>query len=135
MSRAYLESKIKEALVQAKGNETRARAAIATLAKDDHKLLYALAGPHLNGIVAYNVERVASGRADKLPPAPTKAPAPGKKQKKEDFGLEILKALAGNSGAVFGFDDGAPLKRSGASASHVNALKQIAAKSKAKPKK
>ena len=64
MSREYADTKIKEALKLCNGNMTRARQHIITLAQEDGVLLNALVKPHLDGIVAYQVERVSSGRAE-----------------------------------------------------------------------
>ena len=139
MSLEYAEHRIKEALKLSGGNQIKARQQIIAWTYEDAKLLHALAKPHLSGIVAYNIERVASGRADaaknakaeeksKKPPA-KKAAANGK-AKEEVFGLEILKAVAG-SPEIFGLEDpGAPRKKSGVSQSHVDAIQAIVSKKK-----
>ena len=77
MSREYADTKIKEALKLCNGNMTRARQHIITLAQEDGVLLNALVKPHLDGIVAYQVERVSSGRAElekRHPAAPRGVP-------------------------------------------------------------
>jgi hypothetical protein len=133
MSLEYAEMRIKEALKLTKGNQMKAQQQIIAWIYEDAKLLHALAKPHLSGIVAYNVERVASGRAaaTKKPVPPAEENASAKKAAKpEQFGLEILKAAAGNP-AIFGLEDlGVPQKRGAASQRHVDAIKAIAAKSK-----
>jgi hypothetical protein len=138
MSLEYAETRIKEALKLAKGNQARARQQIIAWAVEDPKLLFALTKPHLSGIVAYNIERVASGRAAAAKettsapqrPMTQKAAPAGQKAKPEQFGLEILKAVAGNP-EIFGLEDfGVPQKREQASARHIAAIKAIAAKSK-----
>lgn len=136
MSLEYAESRIREALKLARGNQMKARQQVMAWASEDEKLLQALARPHLAGIVAYNVERVASGRADAKHDAaasdvPAAPPASaGAKPKKESFGLEILKAAAGPDTQIFGLEDtGTPQKRKGVSQSHIDALKAMAAKS------
>lgn len=137
MSLEYAESRIREALKLARGNQMKARQQVIAWACEDVKLLQALARPHLSGIVAYNVERVASGRADAKHESPAERPSsPGAgAQKKENFGLEILKAAAGADTQIFGLEDtGAPQKRKGVSQSHIDALKAMAAKS-GNPKK
>ncbi|MEM7650734.1 MAG: hypothetical protein AAF204_01470 [Pseudomonadota bacterium] len=134
MSREYAESRIKEALKLSGGNTIKARQQIIAWTFEDAKLLHALAKPHLSGIVAYNIERVASGRADAQksakPPEEKKA-APSKsngKESKDQFGLEILKAVAG-SPAIFGLEDpGAPQKKAGVSENHIKAIEAIASK-------
>ncbi len=131
MSLDYAEGRIKEALKNAKGNPVKARQQIIAWAFEDAKLLYALAKPHLSGIVAYNIERVASGRAEKVAPAPeqTKKEAPVQKPKKEEaFGLELLKAVAGSS-QIFGLEDaGAPRSSGHVSQAHIDAIRALAAK-------
>jgi hypothetical protein len=130
MSLEYVEKRINEALKLAKGSESKARQTIIKWAREDVKLLQGLTNPHLNGIVAYNIERVASGRSakSKIKAPPSKAPPA-----KEQFGMEILKAAV-NSGAVFGMEAGAPSRKKGqASQAHIDAIKKIA--SKQKPKK
>ena len=133
MSLEYVEGRIKEALKLTDGNQAKARQQIIAWTFEDAKLLHALAKPHLSGIVAYNIERVASGRADaakNVEPAPDKK-KPAKKAKangkdtEEQFGLEILKAVAG-SPEIFGLEDpGAPRKRGGVSQSHVDAIEAL----------
>ncbi len=138
MSLEYAENKIKKALDLSKGNEGKARQKIIAWAAEDEILLYALAKPHLSGIVAYQVERVASGRADtarfgvklskKTVSDTSDKPKTGKK---DSFGMELLKAVAAADATVFGLEDsGVPRKRAPASQAHVDALKAMAAKSK-----
>jgi hypothetical protein len=144
MAQSYLQTCILEALEKAKGNETKARALIASQALEDDQLLLALAKPHLSGIVAHAVGRIAiqdkakkSRKADEdLPPIP-KVPAKAAKGKKDnDFGLDLLKALGGANVAKFGTEDAAPrIAKKPASQQHVNALKLMAAKSKANKKR
>ncbi|MCC6598140.1 MAG: hypothetical protein IT559_05075 [Alphaproteobacteria bacterium] len=137
MSLEYAENRIREALKLTKGNQAKARQQIIAWACEDARLMQALARPHLSGIVAYNVERVASGRADarheaeKNIAAPKASPKEKAAPKKENFGLEILKAAAGQDTQIFGLEDtGAPQKRGQASQAHIDALKSIASKSK-----
>lgn len=108
------------------GNIARAQQQIIAWTYEDTKLLHALARPHLNGIVAYQVERVASGRAELEKRKPT-APV-GRKD--ENFGMELLRAVAASSAAVFGQESYAPpVKRGAASKQHIDAIRQIAARS------
>jgi hypothetical protein len=132
MSLAYVENRINEALKQSKGNETRARQIVIKWCEEDSKLLQGLTRAHLNGIVAYNIERVASGRSAKS--KTTKAPAkPAAKSKdKEKFGMEILKAVVSSS-TMFGLESGAaPRKKGQASQQHIDAIKKLANKNKTK---
>ncbi len=126
---SYAENKIAEAIRLAKGNPTRARQTVMEWCEKDSKLLIGLTRAHLNGIVAYNIDRVASGRADK---AKEKTPPPQKPKipTQEKFGMEILKAVVGSS-SQFGMDT-PPRKKGQASQQHIDAIKALAAKSKAK---
>ncbi|HOO81957.1 MAG TPA: hypothetical protein PK513_05600 [Alphaproteobacteria bacterium] len=136
MSLEYAENRIKEALKLSGGNQIKARQQIIAWTFEDAKLLHALAKPHLSGIVAYNIERVASGRADAarakagLKPEKPQATQKSKASNEEAFGFEILKAIAGSS-QMFGLEDaGAPRKRAPTSQAHVDALRAIASKQK-----
>lgn len=112
------------------GNVARAQQQIIAWTYEDAKLLHALARPHLNGIVAYQVERVASGRAELEKRKPT-ASSGGKD---ENFGMELLRAVAASSAAVFGQESNAPpIKRGAASKQHIDAIRQIAARSAPPP--
>ncbi len=130
MTSHYAQQRILEALQQAKGNKVRANQIIMRWASEDPKLLLALAKPHLGGIVAYNIDRVASGRAKKAQPqmrqqATTQADSP--------FGKDLLKAVADTSSAVFGLEGhAAPRKAGQASQNHINAIHRIASYSKKK---
>ncbi len=133
MSLEYAESRIKEALKLAKGNATRARQQIIAWTYEDAKLLHALTKPHLSGIVAYNIDRVASGRAEAQKAQQVQKPqAPAKQSKKEPaFGMELLKAVASSSADVFGLEHNAPLGRRGqTSQNHIDAIRAIASKKK-----
>lgn len=135
MSLEYVERKIAEALNLSKGNTARARQQIITWALEDNKLLQALTKSHLSGIVAYNIERVASGRAAAARKAqkPVQKPTKAQSQNKEaDFGVELLKAVASSSSEVFGLENGSSgIGRPGqVSQNHVNAIRKIASQNK-----
>lgn len=138
MSLEYAERRIKEALKLAGGNAIKARQQVIAWTYEDTKLLHALAKPHLSGIVAYNIERVASGRADaarhpQAVPVPKETPKPANKQ--EQFGLEILKVVASSGAQIFGLEDqGLPHKRNTVSKSHIEAIEAMTKKAKS-PKK
>lgn len=125
----YAERRIKEALKIAKGNALKARKYVVEWALEDERLLKYLVGPHLNGIVAYNVERVASGRSEKarsLEPLAKKIKGKNTKEKSgEKFGMEILKAVVDQDATIFGFED-RPARRKGASEDHVEAIRKLA---------
>ena len=127
MSREYAERRIKEAVKKAGGNAERAKQQVIAWTMEDTKLLDALTRPHLTGIVAYNIERVMSGRsAAKEEAVQEKPPA-----QEDEFGIEILKAVAATNAAVFGQESNAvPIKRGRASKQHIDAIRQMAGKSK-----
>ncbi len=125
MSKEYAETKIREALTLHSGNITKARKQIAAWAQEDIKLLHGLSRPHLDGIVAYQVERIASGRAELEKRHPE---VKQEEQKKEDdFGMELLRAVAARSVPVFGLgNNSAPNKRKTASKQHIDAIHKMA---------
>ncbi len=129
MSSEYVENKIREALKLANGNTTRARQQLIAWCYEDAQLLQLLVKPHLTGIVAYNIERVTSGRAQKAKANTpiNRAPEPKAPQNDGHFGMEILKAVAGNSGAVFGLEGpSAPGgRRTGVSEQHLDAIRAL----------
>ncbi len=136
MSLQYAEKRIKEALKLTGGNQARARQQVIVWALEDPQLLQALTKHHLTGIVAYHMERVVSGRASK---AQASAPPPKKPKKvaatDDEFGKEILKAVANSSSAVFGLEGpSAPQKRGQASQRHIDAIRQMAREVKSRKK-
>jgi hypothetical protein len=134
MSQNYVENKIKEALKKASGNKALARQQLIAWAMDDTELLQGLTRAHLSGIAAYNIDRVLSGRRvrDANKPKPKAPPKGAMDVAGGEFGAEILKAVAGNSGAMFGFDDGTPRGKTKVSQSHINALKLMSKMGKAR---
>ena len=159
MSRQYVENRIKEALKKSRGNTHLAQQQIIAWTYEDAKLLHYLARPHLDGIVAYNIERLLSSRAQEIKNArqgkenislpksggkpsdaagaSSKKPQVGArgKGKPEEFGMDILKAVAASDAAVFGFENNSPQsKRKQASKRHIDALQKMAASSSAKDK-
>lgn len=137
MAQTYLENRIAEALKKSKGNQTKARQLVASMAIEDDQLLLALTKPHLNALVAHAVGHYASVVKEKkkaddgedLPPVPKAA------KNESGFGLDLLKALGGQNTPKFGREEAAPpVKKKKASEQHVNALKLMASKSKTKPR-
>ncbi len=123
----YAERYIRDALKMYKNDSLKARKQLLAWAFEDERLLHALIKPHLNGIAAYNIERVASGRSEKaraLEPLAKKIKekTPGQKEK---FGMEILRAVVDNDSSVFGFED-QPARRKKASQDHIEAIKKLA---------
>lgn len=137
MAQTYLENRIDEALRKSKGNQTKARQLVTSMALEDDQLLLALSKPHLNAIVAHAISHHASvAKKKKTKSADDDIPAVPKGVKDgEGFGLDLLKALGGNNVPKFGKEEAAPpVKKVKASTQHVNALKLMASKSKTKPR-
>ena len=132
MSQEYAESRIREALKLSKGNATKARAQIIAWAVDDHRLLLALARPHLTGVVAHAINRVQSRpelEDTSRPPLKPKS----LDMSPDSFGREILNALSSQDTPVFGLEGGSSTPRpKKASQSHIDALKAMASKSRKK---
>ena len=131
MSREYAEDRIREALEQCRGNATKARQMIIAWSTQDQRLLFSLAQPHLTGIVAHAISRVVY-RQDNLPEEDEIAAAPlALNMAPDTFGKEILSALSSSDTPVFGLEGGTAQPRpKKASQSHIDALKQMASKSK-----
>lgn len=131
MTREYAEQRIRQALELARGNETKARQQIIAWCAEDMKLLLALSAPHLTGIVAHALTRVIN---QKDLPSPKAEPTLDL-SKGSGFGIEILKSIVGGDTARFGQESAAPpVKKQAASQRHIDAIKQMAGKSKT-PKK
>ncbi len=129
MSNEYAESKIRDALTLHNGNVVRARQQILLQSHDDIELLRALAKPHIDGIIAYQVERVASGRAEIEKRHPEK-PTP---TMEEHFGMNLLRAVASSDADIFGHESANFSKRHGASKQHIDAIhKMVASRHKKK---
>ena len=128
MNRDYAERRIREALKATGGNATRARQQVTAWAFDDAKLLHELVAPHITGIVAHAVNRVMSMKEKPVPAAPPKVEAP----KGDEFGMEILKAIALGNPAQFGQESGsgASIKKQQASQRHIDAIRQMVSKDK-----
>lgn len=135
MSREYAERRIKDALRQANGNVTRARQQIIAWTYEDAKLLHELVKPHINGIVAYQLERMIAAEDEGEQGAQEQAVvkkvvAAGGSAKPNEFGIELLKAVASSNPTMFGQEiyTNTP-KRGKASKQHMDALRQLASKS------
>jgi hypothetical protein len=129
MDRDYAEQRIREVLKASKGNAAAARQKIIAMAMDDTKLMHELVAPHITGIVAHAVNRVATMKDKPVPKAPEKVsmdPA------KDPFGMEILKAIALGKPAQFGLESGVTTKKQAASQRHVDAIRQMVSKTPTK---
>lgn len=132
MSREYAEKRIKEALNLTRGNEAKARAQVISWCFEDTKLLHALAKPHMTGIVAHAVGRVASGKTQTHEMVDTPAQR-AELDQDGSFGMEILKTIAGGETNKFGQENsGRPLRKHGASQQHIDAILKMAEQSKNK---
>ncbi|MCM2343037.1 MAG: hypothetical protein NDJ24_00585 [Alphaproteobacteria bacterium] len=135
MSREYAEKRILEALSMSKGNSTKARQQVIAWCTQDHKLLQALAQPHLTGIVAHAISRVVYKQESEEQVADIPESPQSLDMAPDTFGKEILKALASDNASLFGRDTGAPpTRRKQASQAHIDALKQMANKGKSTSK-
>ena len=131
MNREYAERRIKEALKASGGNATIARQQVIAWAFDDAKLLHELVAPHITGIAAHAVNRVMTMKEKPTPVAPQPAPKPlAKEGKGDEFGMEILKAIALGNPAQFGLESGVPIKKQAASQRHVDAIRLMVSKNK-----
>lgn len=136
-SRLYIENRIREALKKSRGNKNLARQQLIAWTYEDTKLLHALTRPHLDGIISYNIDRLLSGRGaaaggeegGATPRAPQKKPQTAPRSgKADDFGMELLRAVAAGDAAIFGQESAnPPAKRGQASSRHVDALMKMAA--------
>lgn len=128
MSKEYAEKRIREAIEKSGGNAVRAKQQVIAWTYEDSKLLHALTKAHLGGIVAYNIERIMSGRsAASEQPASAVTPKSQQTQQEENFGKELLRAVAGNSGATFGLEgySSNSSKRPKVSQSHLDAIQAM----------
>ncbi len=139
-SQATAEKRIQEALAEAGGNTTQAQKILIGWAMRDHDLLLALVKPHITGITAHAISRVAQGTtkpqtvSDAKPAAGHQADTPNagnnktvkKKISKDSIGMDILKTIAAGETAQFGQENyGRPLGKKGASQRHIDAIHQI----------
>lgn len=131
MSREYAEDRIREALAQSRGNATKARQQIIAWSTQDQRLLLSLAQPHLTGIVAHAISRVMYRQDTSSEPDEIAAGPMALNMAPDTFGKEILSALSSGDTPVFGLEGNTAQSRpKKASQSHIDALKQMAAKSK-----
>lgn len=131
MTMTYLEEQVHIALRAVGGNKTMARQELISMAANDARLLLELTRHHLNGIAAYHIDRVASGRTGDRVAADARKRQPEQVaiDPNEKFGLEILKALAGTD-TKFGLEAySSPQRKGQASQRHINAIRKMASKS------
>lgn len=133
-SQATAEQRIQEALSEAGGNITQAQKILIGWAMRDHDLLLALVKPHITGITAHAINRVAQGKTkpESVKPVSSKSVAGDKSHKnkkktlKDSIGMDILKTIAAGETAQFGQENyGRPLGKKTASQRHIDAIHQI----------
>lgn len=110
----YVQACLVKALKASGGNKTRAIQQVMAWARQDMELLQGLTKAHLNGIVAYHVDRIAGGQGMEAPrPAPGKATAkPAARPQRQmvkpaqgsPFGQQILRAASSGNAAMFGME-------------------------------
>lgn len=130
MNRDYAENRIRDVLKSTKGNAAAARQKIIAMALDDTKLLHELVAPHMTGIVAHAVNRVAMMKEKPIPKEPEKVAIDPASQ--DRFGMEILKAIALGKPAQFGLESGTTTKKQAASQRHIDAIRQMVSKDPSK---
>ncbi len=134
MSTVYVQNKIKEALKEAKGNQTRARQYLMTWATQDLALLLGLTKSHLNGLASYAIAKTLQQETTANVSRDATVPANAKKMDmpEEAFGKDLLKALSGRDSVRFGMEAATPrpvTRRTPASESHVAIMRSLAEQS------
>jgi hypothetical protein len=130
MSRTYADNRIKEALRRNNGHLLKARQQVIAWTYEDTKLLHELTRPHLLGIVAHAVNRIASEMPEETGNKKAPPPKPKKETRDQQFGKELLKVLANGDPAIFGQENfSPPAKSTRASQRHVDTLRTISEKS------
>lgn len=111
----YVQKCIIQALKAAGGNKARALQQVMAWAAKDMNLLQGLTRAHLNGIVAYHIERVASrqggGTMNNVSPAPRIKPQASQPKREmvkpsqgNAFGQQILRAASSGNAQMFGME-------------------------------
>ncbi len=135
MSINYTENRIKEALRLHSGNVPEAKKQIFAWLYEDHKLLLDVTRPHLNGIVAYAVQRTLNRmtKSDDEILEETAEEAAMSSSKKGQVGKDILKGFISKEAPQFGQESiAAPLRKKAASQKHVDVMHMLAASSRKK---
>jgi len=135
MSLNYTENRIKEALRLSDGNTTEAKKQIFAWLYEDHKLLLDITRPHLNGIVAYSIQRVLNRmlKSDDEILEEEAQEAAMSSSKKGQVGKEILKGFISKEAPQFGQESIAiPLRKRAASQKHIDTMHLLAATSRKK---
>lgn len=135
MSINYTENRIKEALRLNNGNIGEAKRQIFAWLYEDHKLLLDVTRPHLNGIVAYAVQRTLNHmtKSDEEMLEEVAEDAAMSSSMKDQVGKEILKGFISKEAPQFGQESVAvPLRKKAASQNHIDTMQLLAAKGRQK---
>lgn len=132
----YAQQKIREALAASKGNRKKSEDMVRAMALDDARLLGELMGPHLAGVIAHAVARVAEGKEDEVSPKRPDKPVPVAFPQ-DAFGRDLVRAITSKDVNGFGMPQPKTLeaKPKPASKQHVDAIKALASKTISKDKK
>ena len=123
----YVERKVMEALKITRGNPNKARQQLIAWTYEDNKLLYELTKPHMTGIAGHAIGHVVNKKNQEESEPELKTVS--EQDLNGEFGLEILKAIAGGGSPQFGVENNAPrVKKKQASKSHIDAINQMAGK-------
>ncbi len=135
MSSSYVEQRLLEALSASNGNLAKARKLIGEWCAQDQRLLYELSRPHMTGIIAHAMDRVVSHKfrseteKENPPSATRRVELPSSTKSDEMFGKELLKNFAMGKPTKFAEESfSAPLKKTKASQSHIDAIRRLAKK-------
>ncbi len=131
----YAMQRIREAMTACKGNRKKSEDMVRAMALDDTKLFIELMGPHLGGIIAHAVARVADGKEIENSNRPEK-PVPVSFPQ-DAFSRDLVRALVGNETSSFGMPQPRTLAQGPKQASkqHIDAIKSLASKTITKDKK
>ena len=135
MSINYTENRIKEALRLNNENINDAQKQIFAWLYEDHKLLLDITRPHINGIVAYAVQRTLNRmiKSDEEILDEVAEDAALSSSKKDQVGKDILKGFISKEAPQFGQESVAvPLRKKAASQKHVDVMHMLAATSRKK---
>ena len=127
----YKTTRIQNAIKENPDSPAKVRQTVMKWALEDQKFLTELVKPHLSGIVSYAVYRVENKLNEPEMPVPA-TPADALAEEEGNFGLEILKTIAGGHSAIFGLEGRATGKKEGVSQKHIDAINAIAGKGKPK---
>lgn len=133
MSLNYTQNRIKEALRLHNNNMAEAQKQIHAWLYEDHKFLLDLTRPHLNGIVAYALQRTVNSmtKSDEEMLEDVAQDAARSSSQKDKVGKDILRGFVSKEAPLFGQESvAAPLRKKAASQSHIDTINMLAAASR-----